>query len=132
MAYSDAPQLTSVIAGTTFSSTALYKFVVLDTDGHAIDPNTTGNVLPFGVLYGVTKTTSTDAEAVPVAYGGVVKVQANASTLSVGNYVAASTDGYAAAPTTDAYVFGVCVEGSSGAAGRILTVAVIRGPLSTP
>lgn len=129
MAYSNEPQLVSIKAGTTFPSTALYKFVILDTDGNAIDPNTTGNVLPFGVLYGVTKTTSTDSEAVPVAYGGVVKVQANASTLSVGNYVACSTDGYAIAPTTDGYVFGICIEGSSGAAGRILTVATIRGPL---
>ena len=132
MAFSQEPLIVSMPAGTTFPSTALYKFVVVDTDGSVIDPNTTGNVLPFGVLYGVTKTTSTDKEAVPIAIAGVVKVQANASTLSKGNFVGASTDGYAVAPTSDAYVFGVCIEGTSGAVGRIVTVAVQRGPLNTP
>ena len=132
MAYSDNPMITSIIAGTTFATADLYKFIDLDAQGHAILMDTTGNNLAFGVLYGVTKTTSTEAEAVPVAYGGVVKVQALASTMSVGNWVAASSSGLATAPSTDGYVFGRVIEGTSGAAGRILTVAVIRGPLSTP
>ena len=63
-----------------------------------------------------------ETEAVPVATWGTVKVQAAASTLSVGNLVACSTDGYAAAPTTDAPAVGICKYGSSGSAGRILSV----------
>lgn len=132
MAYSDQAQLTSIIAGTTFAAGDLYKFLDLDAQGHCIIMDTTGNNLPVGVLYGVTKTTSTEAEAVPVAYGGVVKVQALASTMSVGNWVAASSSGMAVAPSTDGYVFGRVIEGTSGAAGRILTVIVSRGPLNTP
>lgn len=133
MAISNQAQVVSVVAGATFSSADLYKFVVLNTSGHAVLPNTTGNVLPFGVLYGYTGTTSAaGSQAVPVAIGGIVKVQMAASTLAVGNYVGSSTAGLGIAPTTDAYTAGVIVKGSSGAAGRISSIKWIDGPLSTP
>lgn len=132
MAFSEKAELVSVVAGTTFSSTSLYKFVVINASGHVVDPNTTGNVFPFGVLYGRTNSTSAAGnEAVPVAYAGVVKVKAAASTLSHGQFIGASTAGFAIAPTTDAYTFGTILKGSSGAAGRIISVLVTRGPLSS-
>jgi len=133
MAYSEKAQLISVVAGTTFADTDLYKFVILDTDGKAIlADNSTGNMLALGTLYGRTATTSTDAEAVPIAIGGVVKVRMAASTAAAGNWVGCSSAALGAAPTTNSYVFGRIVEGTSGTTGRIASVAVIRGPLSTP
>jgi hypothetical protein len=133
MAYSEKAQLISVVAGTTFADTDLYKFIVLDTDGKAIvADNSTGNMLVLGTLYGRTATTSTDAEAVPIAIGGVVKVRMAASTAAAGNWVACSSAGLGVAPTTNNYVFGRIVDGTSGTTGRIASVAVIRGPLSTP
>lgn len=133
MAYTENAKVVSVVAGTTFSSTSVYKFVVLDSNGRVVDPNTTGNVLPFGVLYGRTHSTDADGvEAVPVAIDGIVKIKAAASTLDKGQFIGASTAGLAIAPTTDAYTYGVILDGSSGGAGRVLTVAVTRGPLSAP
>jgi len=132
MAFSESAVIVSRVAATTFSSTSLYKFVVLDGNGNVIAPNTTGNVLPFGVLYGRTTTTSTGAQAVPVAIGGIAKVQMAASTAAAGNFVGSDTGGLGIAPTTDAYTAGQIVSGSSGSAGRIVSVNLFTGPLSTP
>jgi hypothetical protein len=131
MAFSESVTLVSVTAGTTFASTDLYKFVVLD-GGTVVVPNTTGNVLPFGVLYGITATTSTDANAVPVAIDGIAKVRMAASTLAAGDHIGSSTAGLGIAPSTDGYVAGVIVSGSSGSANRIASVKLFTGPLSTP
>ena len=133
MAFTESADITSVIAGATFGSTELYKFVVLDSSGHAVTPDTTGNVLPYGVLYGITSTTvAAGSQAVPVAIGGVVKVQMASSTIAAGGFIGSSTDGLGAAPTTDGYVAGQVVSGTSGGAGRIVSAKLFTGPLSTP
>lgn len=135
MAFSDAV-VRSFVAATTFSSTDLYKFVVVATsqDNTVISPDTTGNVFPVGTLYGVTPTTNAAGlTAVPVAVSGAIKVQMAASTLAAGQWVASDTGGLGAAPTTDAYSVGIILKGSSGAAGRIVTIQKDGiGPLSTP
>jgi len=136
MAYSETATIVSRPSATTFSTGDRYKFFVNNslssqgTVGHVILPNTTGNTLPLGTLYGVTSTTNV-GQAVPVAIGGIVKVQMAASTLSAGSYVASSTAGLGIAPTTDSYVAGQIVSGSSGAAGRIVSVQLFTGPLFT-
>lgn len=127
MAYSESATIVSATAGTTFSAADVYKAVVIDGNGNVVVPNTTGNVVPYGSLYGRTSTTSV-GEAVPVAIAGNVKVRLAASTLAVGNFIAASTNGYWAAPTTDAYVAGQIVSGSSGAI-RVVTANLKSGPL---
>ena len=133
MAYSEAAVIHSVIAGATFSSADLYKFVVLDSSGHAVLPDTTGNVLPYGSLYGRTSTTSgAGSQALPVAISGIAKVQMAASTLAAGGFVGSSTVGLGIVPTTDSYTAGQIVSGSSGSAGRIHSVNLFTGPLSTP
>lgn len=130
MAYSESAQIVSMDSGSTFAATDLYKFVVNTTAGVVL-PNTTGNVLPIGVLYGRTSTTNS-GQAVPVAIGGVVKVNMAASTLAAGDFVGSSTAGLGIAPTTDAYTAGQIVAGSSGGAGRKVSVKLFGGPLSTP
>lgn len=133
MAITESADIVSVTAATTFAGTDLYKFVVLEAGtGNAILPNTTGNVLPFGVLYGVTRTTSTDAEAVPVAISGIVKLQLAASTQAAGDFVGSSTLGLGIVATTDAYVAAQIVSGSSGSAGRVVSAKLLSGPLSVP
>ncbi len=131
MAYSETAQIVSIVSGATFSSGDLYKLVDLNGSGQAVLGFTTGNILPTGSLYGYTSTTSA-GEAVPVAIGGIAKVQMAASTLAAGDFIASSTAGLGIAPTTDAYTCGQIVSGSSGAAGRIATVRLFSGPLSTP
>jgi hypothetical protein len=133
MAVSENATVGSRIAGSTFSTGDLYKGVVINSSGHVVVPDTTGNILAAGVLYGRTGTTSgAGSEVVPVATAGVVKVRMAASTLSAGDVIGFSTAGLGIAPTTDAYVFGEIVYGSSGTTGRVVSVQVIRGPLGTP
>jgi len=132
MAYYENAVRESLVAATTFSTGDLHKFVVINSNGHAILPNTTGNVLPYGVLDGVTGTTSTGVSVVPVVVSGVCPVRMAASTLAAGDFIASSTVGLGIAPTTDAYVAGVIVKGSSGLINRRVSVSLIRsGPLNT-
>lgn len=133
MAFYENAVRSSVIAATTFSTGDLHKFVVLDAEGHAILPNTTGNVLPYGVLDSVTVTTSTEKEPVSVVVSGICPVRMAASTLAAGDFIASSTAGLGIAPTTDAYTAGQIVVGSSGAVDRRVSVRLINvGPLSAP
>jgi hypothetical protein len=108
MAISDAKQI-SITAGTTFAEAALYSGVTLDSSGNAVLPNTTdtsGTII--GTLYGVTSTTNSNgSQAVPVGYGPIVKVQMAASTLAAGDLAVA---------------WGIIYSGSSGAAGRVVSV----------
>jgi hypothetical protein len=128
MAVSDSVVTVSMVAGTTFSSTCLYKAVFVDSSGHAIsDPSSTGVTAAvggaIGSLYGVTATTAgAGVEAVPVAIEGVMKAQMAASTIAAGQYVAASSGGLFTTPTTDYPAFGIVVRGSSGGAGRVVEI----------
>lgn len=123
MAVSDS-KLISVVAGATFAESDLYKGVVLNSSGHATLPDTTDTTDQIiGTLYGVTSTTSAaGSQAVEVGVGPVVKVNMAASTLSAGDTVGFSTAGQGIAPTTDSEVFGQIQYGSSGSAGRIVSV----------
>jgi hypothetical protein len=114
-----------LIAGATFNKGDLYKFIAINSSGHAvIGPSTiSGNI--FGILNSVTASTL-DAGVEPVAVSllvGKTPLRMAGSTLSAGNLVAASSNGYGTAATTDAAALGVIVDGSSGSTGRIVTVA---------
>ena len=137
MAFSETANIVSRPAATTFSTSDRYKFVVVNAStsagvvGHVLLPNTSGpTFLPFGVLYGITSTTDV-GQAVPIAIGGIAKVQMAANTLSAGDYVASSTVGLGIAPSSVAYTAGQIVSGSSGTTGRIHSVNLFTGPLST-
>lgn len=134
MAVTRNATVVSFVAGATFSTADLYKFLVVNSSGHVVLPNTTGNISPIGTLYGRTSTTSAaGSQAVPVAIDGVVKVQMAASTLSLGQFIGSSTAGLGIAPTTDAYAWGQIVAGSSGAAGRVNSVIRNQpGTLASP
>lgn len=129
MAYTDA-KLISIVAGATFPSTNQYKGVVVDSSGHAVLPNSTaaqGRVI--GTIYGLTSTTSAaGVEAISVGYGPVVKVNMAASTLAAGDSISFSTAGVGVAPSTnDLQPWGIIIDGSSGGAGRIVTVVRTAG-----
>ncbi len=131
MAHSESPVIVSAVAGATFSTADLYKLVTLTASGEVII-STSSDTLSFGSLYGRTRTTSsTGIEAVPVAVGGVVKVQLAASTKAAGNWIAGSSAGRGIAPTSENQIFGQIVDGSSGGAGRVVSVLVSRMMLTT-
>lgn len=125
MAVSESATLITLPAGATFTSSDLYKGVVQTASGVVL-PNTTGDVSSIGTLYEVANSTNTGHAAV-VATAGVVKVRMAASTLAAGDAVGFSTAGLGQAPSTDAYRFGVIVDGSSGAVNRVVSVLVTHG-----
>lgn len=112
-----------------FGSTGLrqYRFVRLSTAGITAPTGSTVGLSVLGVLISSGTTGSTDASGKvgTVQLTGIAKVEASASTLSVGDVVSASTIGQAQ-PATNAgdFVVGRIVDGSSGAANRILSIAL--------
>jgi hypothetical protein len=131
MAYSEGPIIVSAVAGATFSTADIYKLVHLGTSGEVVI-STSSDTFAFGSLYGRTSTTnSSGIQAVPVAVGGVVKVQLASSTKHVGQWIAGSSDGFGVAPTSELQPFGVIVSGASGGAGRVVSVHVSKTMLTT-
>ena len=105
-----------------------YRFVTMKDGGNVGYPtgSTVGQPV-IGVIVSEGTTGSTrDPQAVAVAYAGVVKVEAEASTLTAGAWVSASTVGRAQPATNagDARV-GIVVGGSSVAANHVLSVLLV-------
>lgn len=107
MAVSEQPFIISLVSKTTLSTAYLYRLAYLDTGGYVFsgEPGTTGpRIIPIGSIYGVTKSTSTKSEAIPVAVGGVMKVKLSTdSTLSAGEFIAGSSKGYGCKPNNAGY-----------------------------
>ncbi len=129
MSISEAQPSVSLIAGATFTNADLYKFIAVNSSGHAVIGPTTaaGNVV--GVLLSETGTTSA-AGSEPVRIGllsGKGPVRMAGSTLAAGGTVAASSNGLGIAPSTDQAQLGIIVSGSSGSTGRVVTVLFQAG-----
>lgn len=107
-----------------------YRFVALNsTSGRLRYPSnsTVGQpVLGVIVTEGTTGSTRDVSVGVEARRGHIVKVEAEASTLSAGNYCSASTVGRVQTSTNagDSLV-GLIVDGSSGGANRILSVMLL-------
>ncbi len=123
MAVQDS-DLHSAVAGATFASTDRYKGLTINSSGHAVLPATTDTANRIiGTLH--TQTGSTSAagtEAISYQSGREVQVRMAGSTLAAGDLVGFSTAGLGIAPTTDSGTFGIIKTGSSGGAGRVVTV----------
>jgi len=80
----------------------------------------------------ITSSTGSTADNQPIAmqFMGVARVQAQAaSTLSVGDLIAASSEGRIVVPGAGGNTVGRIVEGSSGSSNRILSVLLM--PIGT-
>lgn len=114
-----------LIAGATFAKADLYKFIAVNSSGHAVIGPTTASGTIVGTLESVTNTT-VGAGSEPVTVAGLIgksPVRMAGSTRALGQTVAASSNGFGIAPTTDQAALGIAIEGSSGSTGRIFTVA---------
>lgn len=133
MAYhkpTDAPTGTFAFASTGIRGP--YRMVSRSTAGLKYPNGSTLGEPVTGVLISSGSAGSTDHTVHTggvVQMGGIAKVEAEASTLSAGNLFAASTVGRAMPVTAGAFVVGRVLEGSSGGANRVLTVAL--SPLGT-
>lgn len=133
MSVSQAPVIVSFLANTTLSTGSQYKIAFAAGAGTVTvgDPGTTSVAAkPVGVYYGDgMKSTSTDSEAIPVAIGGIVKLRMAASTRTAGEVIAASSNGVGCTPTTNMWVIGRQLNGSSGAINRIVDLLWFGTPL---
>lgn len=133
MAVSQAPTIVSFLSGTTLSTGSQYKIAFMGSAGsvNVGDPaSTAAAAKPVGVYYGDgTATTSTDHDAIAVAIGGIVKLRMAASTRTAGEVIAASSNGLGCTPTTNMWVIGRQLSGTSGAINRIVDVLWFGTPL---
>ena len=103
-----------------------YRFVRLSSTGISYPSGSTVGKAVLGVLISSGSTSSTSIDRVgTVQIDGIAKVEATASTLSVGDIVSASSVGQAQ-PATNVgdFIVGRIVSGSSGANLRILSIAL--------
>lgn len=128
MAVSQAQPQFSLTAGATFANTDLYKFLQVNSSGHAVISDSTNSAGVVGTLLEPTYSTSgAGTEAVTVgALVGKGKVRMGGSTSHQGNTIAASSAGFGIAPSTDGLQLGIIVSGSSGSTGRVATA--VFGP----
>jgi hypothetical protein len=104
------------------NSTNQYKFVMATTAGVAL-PASSNVMNPIGIL----QNTPTSAEVAAVAVSGVSQLRMAASTLAAGDLVAGSSLGLGVAPSSDANQQGQIIYGSSGGAGRLVSVLLKSG-----
>lgn len=114
-------QMVTYPAGST--NLEQFTFVGMNTSGQVVRPSAGAPIV--GVLQNKPNSNGTDdGPAASVMLNGVSKIKAPASTLSIGDLVATSTAGYAIPPSAGHYTVGRIVNGSSGGAGRILSVQI--------
>lgn len=119
MAY-EIPGFSVTVPAGADLSTQQFRFVSLNASGQAVNPATTAMTVPFGVLQNKPNASGAAAQ---VMISGVSKLQMAASTLAAGDFVGASTAGQGFGGSTNGfYKAGIIMSGSSGAAGRIVTV----------
>lgn len=99
-------------------STNQYRFVAIDASGEVGLPATTATAI-LGVLQ---NKPTVQGQAASIMINGISKITAPASTVAEGDIVQASTLGQAVAHATGGMAIGRIVGGSSGGAGRVLSV----------
>ncbi len=119
MAY-EIPGFAFTLPAAADLSASQYTFVTIDASGEAVLPATTGE----GVLGVLQNKPTAQGQAASIMVNGISKITAPASTLAEGDLVEASTDGEAVPLGTGASAVGRIVSGSSGGAGRLLSVLI--------
>jgi len=129
MAYSEGPIIASFISETTLTTAYLYKLAYLSSDGYVKVPTSASGVTtgpaqaPIGVCYGVTLTTSTEAEVIPVAIGGIVKLKMSSdSTMVPGQFICASSAGLGTSPSTARFIIGTLLALTTGGTRNVGSV----------
>lgn len=114
----EIPGQVVTLPASTDLSAFQFAFVTVNASGEAAMPAAGASV------YGVLQNKPFTGEAASIMTNGISKMVVPASTLSVGDLVATSTDGEPVPLSTGDYAVGRVVRGSSGGAGRILSVQI--------
>jgi len=119
MAY-EIPGFAFTLPASANLSTFQYTFVTVDAAGEAGPPATTGEAI-LGVLQ---NKPTVQGQAASIMVNGISKITAPASTLAEGDLCEASTAGQAIPLAAGGNAVGRIVSGSSGGAGRVLSVLI--------
>lgn len=122
MAYENYAGSAPVTFPTATTGLARWRFASLSTAGNAQYSVAGGGGAVGAIIDGTTGSTSANNISVSVQLTGIAKVSAPASTVGVGQTVTASSLGQAVPVTAGDVAVGLVVAGSSGAAGRILSI----------
>ncbi len=114
----EIPGFAFTLPAATDLSTNQYRFMAIDTNGDVGLPATTATAI-LGVLQ---NKPTVAGQAASIMINGISKITAPASTVAEGDIVQASTLGQAVAHATGGNAIGRIVGGSSGGAGRVLSV----------
>lgn len=125
MAYESNMNL-ATIPGTTGISQ--YRGVIVNSAGRTVYPSAIGQSAPIGVTQNAS--TATDAAVTVALPGSITKLEFAGSTLSAGDRFSFNTAGRGCA-STGFSAAGWILSGSSGSTGRILTVLLQPGQLSS-
>ena len=113
---------------TTSTGLVQFQFASLSTSGNLVACTT--NLQPFGVFQEGSTGSTVPPRSLPVMVYGISKVKLDAaSTVGVGQLVAASTNGVIGLAAQDVAA-GLVVEGTSGGAGRVVSV-LLSGPAAS-
>ena len=119
---------------TLVSSTGItrHRFVAF-TSGKVTYPAVGALATMVTVSKGTTGSTEDGqfVSCIPLSNCSAVMVEAAGSTLSAGDLVSASSRGKIVAGSSDVWILGQIISGSSGSTGRILTIVPISGSPST-
>jgi len=128
MAWEAPGQIVSFPCATT--GLKRYRFVDISTAGNVISPVVNGPTI--GVLQDGTTNSTVDPTHVSVMISGISKVAVStASTVGVGELVAASSVGSPKGFVAASVVAGRVVAGTSGGANRVLSVLIAGANAST-
>lgn len=121
MAYESPVHLISF--PTTSTGIARYRFVDLSTSGNLIYTVSNGNAV--GVVQDGSTGSTVPPNAMAVMTAGISKVAVStASTVGVGQTVAATSRGSIKGAAAASHAVGKVVAGTSGGAGRIVSVLI--------
>src|SRR5688572_3507199 len=108
---------------TTSTGIARYRFVNVSTSGNAIYTVVDGSAV--GVTQDGTTGSTVQPTAVAVMISGVSKLAVStASTVGVGQVVAATSRGSIKGAVAASFALGKVVAGTSGGAGRVVSVLI--------
>lgn len=127
MAYEIESQIYPFEGGST--ALAQYTFVAMSSTRTNTVVAPAAGAAVIGVMVSDYPSSTELYKAVSVQTAGIAKVSAPASTVSFGDLVSASTAGQVKALGAGDYAVGRVVDGSSGGAGRILSVLLM--PIGT-
>jgi hypothetical protein len=109
------------------NSTNQYKALMLSSAGVTL-AWTSRVYRPIGIL----QNSPTTAQVAAVCVDGVTQFRMGASTRAAGDTIAASSLGLGIIPSSDAWQIGQILYGSSGAAGRLVTIKLEAGSSAAP